>query len=236
MAWRVLALEIADLTKTYGRTTALDGVSFSARPGELLGVIGPNGAGKTTLFECIAGVLPCDRGTVRVFGQVARGSSPQVFYLPDGIAPWPAQRLGWALRFVRDFFGGHDARRAELIETLALERLLDQRIGTLSKGQRKRALLAMGLLTPQPVLLADEPFDGLDLRQTCELMTRLRGEIAWGRTLVLSIHQIADAARVCDRFVLLSDGRVRGEGTLDELAARAPMPAAGLEEVFLALT
>jgi ABC-2 type transport system ATP-binding protein len=100
-------------------------------------------------------------------------------------------------------------------------------IGALSKGQRKRALLAIGLLTPQPILLADEPFDGLDLRQTREVAQALRDYAAQGRTMFLSIHQIADAARVCDRFVLLSGGRAVGEGTFD---------GRDLEEVFLALT
>jgi ABC-2 type transport system ATP-binding protein len=125
-------------------------------------------------------------------------------------------------------------------------------MGTLSKGQRKRALLAIGLLTPQPILLADEPFDGLDLRQSRDVAQTLRDHAATGRTLVLSIHQITDAARVCDRFVLLSGGRICGEGTLDELSDLArgrlgadagPEPSdrvdrddRDLEEVFLALT
>jgi ABC-type multidrug transport system ATPase subunit len=119
------------------------------------------------------------------------------------------------------------------------------RIGELSKGQRKRALLAMGLLAPQPVLLVDEPFDGLDLKQSREVATTLRAHAASGRTLFLSIHQIADAARLCDRFILLSGGRVCGEGSLEELATAAAVrhPEIGassrsvdLEEVFLALT
>jgi ABC-2 type transport system ATP-binding protein len=120
--------------------------------------------------------------------------------------------------------------------------LLNQRIGELSKGQRKRALLAVGLLTPRPIVMADEPFDGLDLRQTREVAEALRSFARDGRTLVLSIHQIADAARVCDRFVLLSGGTIRGEGTLDELMALARRTAgtsgtiSTLEEAFLALT
>ena len=114
-------------------------------------------------------------------------------------------------------------------------------MGTLSKGQRKRALLAIGLLTPQPALMIDEPFDGLDLRQAREVQTALRWHAERGRTLFLSIHQISDAARLCDRFVLLSSGRVCGEGTAEELAAMAAArdssKALGdLEEVFLALT
>ena len=97
-------------------------------------------------------------------------------------------------------------------------------------------LTAIGLLTPQPLLLLDEPFDGLDLRQTREVMDVLRGHAARGRTLFLSIHQLTDAARICDRFVLLSGGRVVGEGTLDELREAAGVEGGGLEEVFLALT
>jgi ABC-2 type transport system ATP-binding protein len=102
-------------------------------------------------------------------------------------------------------------------------------------------LLAIGLLTSAPVLLADEPFDGLDLRQSREVAVTLRAHASGGRTLFLSIHQIADAARICDRFVLLSGGRVCGEGTLEDLSALARARGAApsrpdLEEVFLALT
>ena len=99
------------------------------------------------------------------------------------------------------------------------------------------------MLTPHPLLLCDEPFDGLDLRQTREVGAALREHAAAGRTLFLSIHQIADAARVCDRFVLLSAGRVCAEGTIDELAHRAnpsnppnPSNPSNLEDLFLALT
>jgi ABC-2 type transport system ATP-binding protein len=233
-------LHVSDLTKHYGHLTALSEVSFSIRPGEVLGLIGPNGSGKTTLFECLGGVLPSDGGSVsdgaRLVAAAERWSI--LFYLPDGIAPWPAQTVRWALTFAHGWFAGRDL--APIIDQLDLGALLDQRIGELSKGQRKRVLLAIGLLTPQPVLLADEPFDGLDLRQMREVAQTLRAHAAEGRTLFLSIHQIPDAARVCDRFVLLSGGRVRGEGTLAELSALAASRGAphssDLEEVFLALT
>jgi len=168
----------------------------------------------------------------------ARERQALLFYMPDAIAPWPAQSLGWALDFTIRFFGGRAGLRDEVVRSLALEPLLSARMGTLSKGERKRALLAIGLLTPQPILLVDEPFDGLDLRQSRELAATLRSHAVRGRTLVLSIHQIAEAARLCDRFVLLNAGRVRAEGTLADLEAQAAVPrAAGdLEEVFLALT
>jgi ABC-2 type transport system ATP-binding protein len=226
-------LRVDRLSKTYGRIRALTDVSFSIRPGEVLGVIGPNGAGKTTLFECLARLLPIDAG--------GEALATSLFYMPDGIAPWPAQTVAWALDFAVGFFGGMADRRQDVIARLNLDPILHTRIGALSKGQRKRALLAFALLTPQPLLLIDEPFDGLDLRQSRDVAVTLRGEVTRGRTLVLSIHQMSDAARVCDRFVLLSAGQVRGEGTLAELSGQAAASgraasAATLEEVFLALT
>ena len=106
-------LRIAELTKSYGRVLALSDVAFSIRPGEVLGVIGPNGAGKTTLFECLAGVLPTDRGIVTLDGRALtpRDINAQLFYVPDGIAPWPSQSVRWALDYVIGFFGGPAARR-----------------------------------------------------------------------------------------------------------------------------
>jgi ABC-2 type transport system ATP-binding protein len=97
-------------------------------------------------------------------------------------------------------------------------------------------MLVLALLTPQPVLLMDEPFDGFDLRQTREIMGVLRDVASRGRSLVLAIHQLNDAERICDRFVLLADGQVRGIGTLNELRARSGKASARLEDVFLALT
>jgi ABC-2 type transport system ATP-binding protein len=230
---------VQHLTKTYGRLTALSDVTFTVRPGEILGLIGPNGAGKTTLFECMAGVLPYEAGTVSVDGVpvTPRARASRIFYLPDAIAPWPSQTVEWALDFTIGFFGAGAGDRADVIERLGLAPLLRAPIGTLSKGQRKRAVLAIGLLTPQPLLLADEPFDGLDLRQTRDVSAALRQHAAAGRTLFLSIHQISDAARVCDRFVLLSGGRVCAEGTVAELSRRVDaVNTPNLEELFLALT
>ena len=235
-------LRVSGLTKEYGRYPALQNVSFGIRRGEILGLIGPNGAGKTTLFECLAGVLPASAGWI------GEGDAPLtdarraalLFYLPDAIAPWPSETVRWALDYAIGFFGARADLVAQVIRGFALEPLLRNRIGELSKGQRKRVLLAIGLLMSRPLLLADEPFDGLDLRQSREVAQTLRQHASEGRTLFLSIHQISDAARICDRFVLLSDGRVCGEGTLDDLAAlvreRGQGASRDLEEIFLALT
>jgi ABC-2 type transport system ATP-binding protein len=234
-------IRVEGLTKKYGTVSALSDVAFSIQPGEILGLIGPNGAGKTTLFECLAGVLPPTSGVIFIHGQplTVRSRTRTLFYLPDAIAPWPSQTVHWVLDFTVGFFGGRRDLVGDVIDGLALSPLLTTTLGALSKGQRKRVLLAIGLLTSQPVLLADEPFDGLDLRQTREVAAILQSHARAGRTLFLSIHQITDAARLCDRFVLLSAGKVCGAGTLDGLSALARSKggaASNLEEVFLALT
>jgi ABC-2 type transport system ATP-binding protein len=213
---RGTTLAVSRLSARRGGRAVLADVSFTARPGEILGVIGPNGAGKTTLLECVAGLLPYDGGDVR---------GEPMFYVPDAIRPWPEQTVRWTIDLQARMFGVRDVPIAEL----DLTGLLDAPAGTLSKGETKRLDLALGLAVPRPVLLLDEPFDGLDLRQTTKAMELLRRDAVRGRTLVLSIHQLTDASRVCDRFLLLDHGRAVAEGTLEELGG-------GLEEVFLALT
>lgn len=231
-------LTVAGITKNFNHRRVLDHVGFSVRPGEVLGLIGPNGSGKTTLFECLAGLMPVNGGTIssqtKPLDSFHRKKT--LFYLPDAIFPWPEQPVSWLLRFFKRIYGCSDAQVAALVGPLRLDELLKARSGSLSKGERKRVLLALGLLTPQPLLFLDEPFDGLDLRQTRDVMKLLKTHAATGRTLMLSIHQLIDAGRVCDRLVLLSSGRVVGEGTVAELQAKTGLAEAGVEDIFLALT
>jgi ABC-2 type transport system ATP-binding protein len=233
-----MLLTASHITKRYGNSTVLDDVSFDVREGEILGLIGPNGAGKTTLFECLAGLLHADRAEVEFDGRTLPPERRKhaLFYLPDGIRPWADQPTGWVLSFFEALFGRPRGEGRALAGELQLEPLLKAPIGSLSKGEAKRTLLALGLLTPQPLLLLDEPFDGLDFRQTRDVMALLRKVPARGRTLFVSIHQLVDAGRMCDRLVLLSRGRIAGIGTLHELRAQAGVLEGGLEEVFLALT
>ena len=232
-------VRVERLSKRYGAFWALRDASFDVRAGEILGLIGPNGSGKTTLFRCVAGVAPATSGAVL---HVAEAIAPNhrkhfLYFVPDGIRPWPDQTVDWVLRFTAGLHNATDRARNEGVESLGLSSLLGARLRELSKGEHRRVMLAAGLLTPQPLLMLDEPFDGLDLRQTRDVMSVLGAHARAGRTLFLSIHQLGDAARICDRLVLLSDGRVAGEGTLDELRARASLgPTHSLEDVFLALT
>jgi ABC-2 type transport system ATP-binding protein len=143
------------------------------------------------------------------------------FYMPDGIRPWPDQTVAWTLSLM----AAMSKTQLQWFPELGLEPLAQQRVGTLSKGEAKRLNIALTLLSSQPVILLDEPFDGLDVRQTRNVMPLLR---RCGRTLVLSIHQLTDAARICERVLLLDNGRVVAEG--------APSALGDLEELFLAHT
>jgi ABC-type multidrug transport system ATPase subunit len=231
-------LQVAGMSKWYGEQRALADVSFDIRHGEILGLIGPNGSGKTTLLESIAGLLPVDAGGVLW----QRSSLPQhrrreiVFYLPDGLRPWDGQHVIRVLEFFASAFGRQAVELNEATRSVGLEQVLSKRVYALSKGYARRLMLALALLTPHPVLLMDEPFDGFDIRQTQEIMALMRRIAAQGRTFTLAIHQVSDAERVCDRFILLADGRVCGAGSLDALRARIGQATAKLEDVFLALT
>jgi ABC-type multidrug transport system ATPase subunit len=233
-----MLLTAKGISKRFGPNLALQDAGFSVRDHEVLGLIGPNGSGKTTLFECLAGLIPTDSGEVRFRGRVLAPAhrKQSLFYLPDAIRPWEAQPVAFVLDFFAALHGRPKGAAADLTGALKLESFLKSRVGSLSKGELKRVLLALGLLTPHPLLLLDEPFDGLDFRQARDVMALLRTYPAQGRTLFLSIHQLTDASRVCDRLVLLSRGRVVGEGTLPELQSQAGLAEGGLEEVFLALT
>jgi ABC-2 type transport system ATP-binding protein len=231
-------LRVSALQKSFGDYEALRSVGFSVPTGAITGLIGPNGSGKTTLMECVAGLLDPDKGDVTMDEvTVATGARrQQLFYMPEGVRPWPAQRVAWALRYFASIHGAEPARIRYAIDALQLRALLQSRMADLSKGEHRRVLLALALQTSHPLLLLDEPFDGLDLRQTRQVMRLLRDEAASGRTLLLSIHQLHDAEAICDHLVLLSNGSVAGEGTLAELRGRIGRDGASLEEVFLALT
>jgi len=231
-------MAVCGIGKVFGDQQVLADVSFEVASGEILGLIGPNGAGKTTLLECLAGLLAADTGEVRWRGSLLPPArrKERLFYVPEAISPYPDQLMAEVLTFFRQAHRQPPSRLEHLASTLGLEPVLAKPVGALSKGYRRRFLLALGLLAPRPVVLMDEPFDGFDLRQTREVMSLLRDEAVAGRTLVLSIHQLGDANRICDRLVLLSGGVVRGVGTLAELTAAAQLPTGSdLEEVFLAL-
>ena len=231
-------LSVSGLNKKFGAYPVLSNISFTIIPGEILGLIGPNGAGKSTLLECITGLLPVDSGTIRWNNEnlSLEQRKQQLWYQPDDILPFARQRVITTLSFFREIHGAAPSDFEQLISRLDLSPMLDKPLSTLSKGYRRRVLLALALLSRQPLLMLDEPFDGFDLRQSLSVMDLLR-QYRIRRTMILSIHQLSEAEKICDRFLLLGQGRLLAIGTLDELRRQASLPPeATLEEVFLAIT
>jgi len=231
-------LAVSGLGKSYRDQVALADISFTAGRGEILGIIGPNGAGKTTLLEALAGILPADAGLVLCHGKPVPAARRRdtMFYVPDGIRPYQDQFVAQVLTFFAGVYGKSTQGVADVVASAGLLPVLGKRIHALSKGYNRRLLLALGFLAPHPIVLMDEPFDGFDLPQTRDMVRVLRAKAANGRTLLLAIHQLGDAERVCDRFILLSEGRMRGSGCLDDLRTQTGQANASLEEVLLALT
>jgi ABC-2 type transport system ATP-binding protein len=233
-----ILLHVDSITKQYANQTVLADVAFDIQAGEIVGIIGPNGAGKTTLLEALAGILPTETSNVHWRGKPlpAWRRNEAIFYLPDGVRPYQDQPVPRVLSFFAKVYRRSADEITNTIQAVGLTPVLHKRVHSLSKGYGRRLLLALGLLTPHPLLLMDEPFDGFDLRQIRDIVGVLRGEAAKGRTFVLAIHQLLDAERICDRFILLADGRVRGAGTLNDLRARTGLTSGGVEDIFLALT
>lgn len=228
-------LEVSALMVRMGQATILEDVTFQVHPGELLGLIGPNGAGKTTLLEVLAGFIPVQQGRLRWKGQECSSSrgADHLFYLPDGISPYADHRALEVLEAFRVFSRRERSVVDSLVEGLNLEAALAKRVGALSKGNRKRILLALAFLSRRELLLLDEPFDGLDLHQTLAAIDLLRTLRAEGRTFLFSIHELRHAERLCERFLLLREGRLIASGTLPELLEQSGTRD-GLEGVFLA--
>lgn len=230
-------LKVIDMNRRMGGQLILTAVNLEIASGKILAIIGPNGAGKTTLMECVSGLQP-HQGRVEINGgEVAADSRHQfIFYQPDQVLPYPDHGVYSTLVFFQSMMMAAKDRLDEIIGRLRLESVLSKSVKELSRGYQKRLLIAIGLLSAAPILLLDEPFEGLDIKQTKEVVSILRSEKEKGRTLILSIHQIADAQRIADEFLLLSQGKVLGSGTLAQLQEHSGLATGSLEDVFVALT
>jgi ABC-2 type transport system ATP-binding protein len=209
-------IEARDLRMSFGDRPALRGVSFSARPGELLAVIGPNGAGKTTLLSILAGIRTADAGSITVPGRV--GWVPQQAALYRRLTVDENLRLFARLEQVDDI----DASVDRMLAQTGLEDRDGDQVGTLSGGNQQRVNIAIGLLTAPAVLLLDEPSTGLDPRQRERLWEFVLGLAGGGTTVIYSTHHLLEAERYSDRVLVLADGEAVFDGTSTELHAAVP--------------
>src|SRR5690606_34410848 len=221
-------IEVRDLTKFYGAERAVDHISFEVRPGEVLGFLGPNGAGKTTTMRMIAGFIAPSSGSASVCGHdIEReplAAKTALGYLPEGAPSYGEMSVLGFLGFVADLRGLAGATRrtrlAHVIDRLALGSVAEQTIDTLSKGFRRRVGIAQAILHDPPVLVLDEPTDGLDPNQKHEVRS-LINEMAADKTIVVSTHILEEVDAVCTRAIIIAHGRIVADDTPQGLAARS---------------
>jgi len=176
-------LTVQTLSKNFGSLRALDRVSLDVPRNTIAGIIGPNGAGKTTLLLGMAGLLPMDSGRLYWEDQFIpdRTRSQILFYVEDAIRPHAQLPVEFVLHFYASVFGRKQTLTESIIDRLQLRDFVRVRVSDLSKGTAKRFLIALGLLSTQPILMLDEPFDGLDLKQTLGVIPLLREISSAGR-------------------------------------------------------
>ena len=221
-------LEISRLTRRFGALTAVDDISFSVAPGEVLGFLGPNGAGKSTTMKMITGFLAPTSGSVRVCGHDVEtdglAARSCIGYLPEGAPGYAEMTVHAFLEFIADVrrLAGTERRTRldDVIARLGLGSVLPQVIETLSKGFRRRVGLAQAILHDPPVLILDEPTDGLDPNQKHEVRRLIR-DVSKDKIIVISTHILEEVDAVCTRAIIVAGGRLLADDTPRGLEARS---------------
>jgi len=235
-------IEVRNLVKYYGSIRAVDGVSFSVKRGDILGFLGPNGAGKSTTMKVITGYLPPTHGTALVDGFDVREAPIEVKrrigYLPESSPSYLEMTVEEFLDFIAQVRGvGNAAARkkrvAEIVELCRLGDVRRQVIETLSKGYKQRVGFAQAVLHDPPVLILDEPTDGLDPNQKHEVRRIIAG-MAAQKAIIMSTHILEEVDAICNRVIIIARGKVIVDETPDKLRARGT--TGRLDDVFRQLT
>lgn len=221
-------IEVENLSKSYGPTRAVDSVSFKVEPREVLGFLGPNGAGKTTTMKILTGYLSPDEGRAMVGGVDVTEDSlsvrRKIGYLPENAPLYTEMNVLEYLSFVCEVRripkNERRLRQEEMIASCGLEPVLKKDIGALSKGFRQRVGLAQAMIHGPEVLILDEPTTGLDPNQIIEIRNLIRA-IGKEKTVILSTHILPEVTATCSRVVIISGGKIAGEGTTEDLSKQA---------------
>jgi len=233
-------IKTQNLSKNYDGLLAVDDLSFSVQPGEVLGFLGPNGAGKSTTMRMIAGFITPTSGSASICGHdIATdplAAKAALGYLPEGAPTYGEMTVGGFLDFAADLRGLSGERRRQrldyVIARLELDQVYEQSIETLSKGFKRRVGLAQAIVHDPQVLILDEPTDGLDPVQKHQVRT-LISEIAKEKTIVISTHILEEVDAVCTRAIIIARGKLVADDTPEGLKSRAP--SGRLEDVFRAV-
>jgi ABC-2 type transport system ATP-binding protein len=220
-------LDVAELTKSYGEFKAVDALSFTVEPGEVLGFLGPNGAGKTSTMRMILGLLKPDAGAIRLFGAPwSREALPRLGYLPEERGLYKRMRAVEAVVFFARLKGlpAHLARRKarDILDRLGLAHVARTRIENLSRGLAQKVQVAAAIAHEPDFLILDEPFSGLDPLNQQVIEDIIRDQAKAGRSAIFSTHTMQHAERLCRRIIILRRGRKAFEGTIAE--ARRLLP------------
>jgi ABC-type multidrug transport system ATPase subunit len=231
-------LRVEGLRKAFDGRRAIEGVSFAADRGTVLGLLGPNGAGKTTTFLCLSGLLRPDGGSIAFGGRTLGAERARAISLiPETPECFPMLTVWEHLIFVArslDLAPAWQREGAALLERFGLGEARDVLGRSLSKGMRQKTLIAATVLAGAPVLLFDEPMIGLDPRGQRELRELIRTLAAEGKAVLLSTHQIETAEALCDQVTIMKAGRTIASGAPGDL--RGPAGARSLEDAFLEIT
>jgi len=220
-------IEVHNLAKHYGPIKAVDGISFEVRRGDILGFLGPNGAGKSTAMKMITCFLEPDEGTATVAGHDILTDSlelrKRIGYLPENAPSYGEMTVHGFLRFIAEAraLEAVDAAIERVVKMTALESVLHQSIDTLSKGYKRRVGLAQALIHDPEVLILDEPTDGLDPNQKA-MIQDLIGNLGKEKGIVLSTHILDEAEKVCNRALIISQGKIIVDSTPQELLTQSP--------------
>jgi ABC-2 type transport system ATP-binding protein len=236
-------LELHGLVKRFQSFTAVNGISLSVPAGEVLGFLGPNGAGKSTTMKMATGFLEPDEGRALICGidvmQNPAAARANLGYLPEGAPAYGEMPVAAFLKFCAAMRGlkGADASKAidRAVGRTELGGVLAQPIETMSKGFKRRVGLAQAILHEPPVLILDEPTDGLDPNQKHQVRELIK-EMAKDRAIVISTHILEEVDAVCTRAVIIDRGEIVADGTADDLRKLAPGKAASLDDAFRAIT
>jgi ABC-type multidrug transport system ATPase subunit len=221
-----LAVDVRDVTCTFGQVRALDGLSLGVRTGTVVGIVGPNGAGKTTLIDVICGLVRPAQGRVSVLDQdVATSASTlraQIGVLPQETALYDEVTPRQNLRFAAALYGvpDSDARIAEVLDLVGLSARMSDVVRSFSGGMKRRLAIARALLHNPPLLILDEPTVGVDVEARHQIWAHIRSLRAGGRTVVLTTNYLDEAEALCDRVAILRAGKLIAEDTPAALEAR----------------
>ena len=221
-------IKVQSLSKNFNNIQAVDQVSFEVKSGEVLGFLGPNGAGKSTTMKILTCFIPPTSGTAEICGYSILENPlqvrEQIGYLPESAPSYDEMLVGEFLNFVAEVRGYRgkelNKRVSIVIEMTSLGEVKNQMIDTLSKGFRQRTCLAQALIHDPPVLILDEPTDGLDPNQKHEVRSLIQN-MSEERTILISTHILEEVDAVCTRAIIISDGKVVGYGTPDELMSQS---------------